>query len=69
MEKHVNFSFFCGKPFDPTYSHNPRPGRLQEQAAKVVVIVMKGKSLYVQIPKPKPTKEGRKQVFLRNERQ
>lgn len=32
--RHVNFSFSCGKPFVPTYSHIPRPCLPQEQPAK-----------------------------------
>lgn len=40
--------------FQPTVT--PRPRLPQEQPAKMVVIVMRGKSPYVQGPKPKPTK-------------
>lgn len=62
-------SFSCGKPFVPIYVYSPRPSLFQEQPAQIVAMVIRGKSPYLQISKPKLTKEGSKQVLWRNERQ
>ena len=67
MEKHVNV-FLLWEAFCSNLWSQSKAGSAQEQPAQTVVMVIRGKGPHVQTPKPKPAKEGSKQVPWRNER-